>query len=357
MRTTGSGQNALRAAATGKSVGRQGLLAGAGLLAAALAWKAARWRRGVDFADRVVLITGGSRGLGLELARRFASEGAKIALLARDSEELERAAISLAGADVELLSCDLRNEEMVKQAVQRVLWRFGRLDVLVNCAGTIRVAPVSHLSLEEFRQEMDTNFFGALHATFAALPHLERSAIGRIVNITSIGGRLAVPHLLPYSASKFAFVGFSEALHAELAQAGIGVTTVTPGLMRTGSPYRAMFGGRRGSEFRWFLLLSSLPVLSISSGRAARQIIEACRHGDASLVVPAYLRLPIALHALAPGAVARFTGLFNRLLPGAPPEPDAQGALLEGREVLTPEESPAYAALTRRAARRNNELG
>jgi NAD(P)-dependent dehydrogenase (short-subunit alcohol dehydrogenase family) len=344
---------------------RRALLTAAALVAAGFVGaRALRRRRSLDFAGRVVLITGGSRGLGLELARRFAAEGAKLALLARDGEELERAARELDrtsaggpdGIEVELLRCDLREPDEVERAVDQVLRRFGRLDVLVNNAGTIRVGPLDNLTLEEFRQEMEINFFGALETTLAALPHLRSAGQGRIVNVTSIGGRIAVPHLLPYTASKFAFVGFSETLGAELSRYGIRVTTVTPGLMRTGSPYRAMFGGRRENEFRWFLLASSLPLLSISSTHAARRIVEACRHGDASLIVPAYLRLPIAAQALAPGTVSRLAGVVNRLLPGPAPElGDAR--LFEGRAVQAPEEGPAYAALTRRAAQRNNELG
>jgi NAD(P)-dependent dehydrogenase (short-subunit alcohol dehydrogenase family) len=333
---------------------RRGLLVGAALAGVAGA-ALLRRRRRLELAGRVVLITGGSRGLGLQLAREFANQGAHLALLARDEDELERAAAELEGVQVELLACDLRRAEQVSQAVDQVANRFGRLDVLVNNAGTIRVGPVDNLGLEAFRDEMDTNFFGALHATLAALPHLRRGGEGRLVNITSIGGRLPVPHLLPYSASKFALVGFSQALRAELSTKGVRVTTVVPGLMRTGSPYRAMFAGRRDREFRWFLLASSLPVLSISAGRAARRIVDACRHGDASLVVPTWLRLPIAFEGLAPGLVTRAAGLANLMLPS--PAPVGEQPLREGREILPPARSPAYATLTRRAARRNNELG
>lgn len=334
------------------------------LLSAALAAAAgvaairvARSRRALDFSGRVVLITGGSRGLGLELARRFAAEGAKLALLARDHAELERAAQSLPdGTEVELLTCDLRVEDQVEDAISATIRRFGRLDVLVNNAGTIRVGPLATMGLNEFRAEMDINFFGAVHTVKSSLPHLQRSGNGRIVNVTSIGGRIPVPHLLPYTASKFALVGFSEALAAELAGTGVRVTTVTPGLMRTGSPYRAMFGGRRDREFRWFLLADSLPVVSVSSGKAARRIVEACRFGDASVMFPGYVRVPIALHAVAPGLAAGVAGALARLLP-KPAAGLLGGQMREGREVLSPEESPAYAALTKRAARRNNQLG
>ena len=332
---------------------RTGLLVAgvaAGLAGAALL----RRRSAIDLAGRVVLIAGGSRGLGLELGREFADKGAHIVLLARNRDELERAGESLPGVPLDLLGCDLADPRQVADAVSEVVRRHGRLDVLVNVASTIRVGPLENLSIEEFHEEMGNNFFGALHAIYAALPHLRRSGAARIVNITSIGGRIPVPHLMPYTSAKFAAVGFSEALHAELARSGIRVTTVTPGLMRTGSPYRALFGGRSEREFRWFLLLSSIPGLSMSSRFAARRIVAACRRGDASLIVPVYLRLPIALHALAPGLFARTAGLANRALP--PPVPTAGVELHEGREVLPPERSPAYATLTKRAARRNNEV-
>lgn len=329
-------------------------------LAAAVAGVAAgaalaRRRRPLELAGRVVLIAGGSRGLGLELAREFADRGARIALLARDEAELGRAAQDLEGVLVDLLPCDLSDRGQAERAVEQLVQRHGRLDVLVNCASTIRVAPLQNLTVDDFHEEMGNNFFGALHATLAALPHLERSGAGRIVNITSIGGRIPVPHLMPYTAAKFASVGFSESLQAELARSGVRVTTVTPGLMRTGSPYRALFGGRREREFRWFLLASSLPGLSMSARHAARKVVAASRRGELSLIIPAYLRLAITAHALAPGAFGFVAGLIGRALPS--PAPVAGDRLLEGREVLPPERSPGYAALTRRAARRNNELG
>ena len=328
-------------------------------LAAAVAGVAAgvalvRRKRPLRLAGRVVLIAGGSRGLGLELAREFADQGARIALLARDEAELERAAQDLEGVLVDLLPCDLSDRSQAERAVEQLVQRHGRLDVLVNCASTLRVGPLQNLTVEDFHEEMGNNFFGALHATLAAMPHLERTGVGRIVNITSIGGRIPVPHLMPYTAAKFAFVGFSESLQAEMSRSGVRVTTVTPGLMRTGSPYRALFAGRQDREFRWFLLASSLPGLSMSAGHAARKIVAACRRGERSLIIPTYLRLPIIAHALAPGAFGFAAGLIGRLLPS--PAPVSDDRLLEGREVLPPEQSPGYAVLTRRAARRNNEL-
>jgi NAD(P)-dependent dehydrogenase (short-subunit alcohol dehydrogenase family) len=138
---------------------------------------------------------------------------------------------------------------------------------------------------------------------------------GRIVNISSIGGKIGVPHLAPYCAGKFALAGMSTTARAELARYGILVTTVCPGLMRTGSPFNAWFKGRHRAEFTWFAIADSLPVLSIDGRRAAAQIIDAARHGDAELVVTWPARLAVAMAAIAPKTLAAAMGLVNRVLP------------------------------------------
>src|SRR6185503_4123757 len=119
----------------------------------------------------------------------------------------------------------------------------------------------------------------------AVLPEMRARREGRIVNITSIGGKISVPHLLPYSASKFALVGLSEGLRAELAKDGIVVTTICPGLMRTGSPRNATFKGQHRAEYAWFSIGDSLPVTAMSADRAARQILTACKRGEAEVVL------------------------------------------------------------------------
>src|SRR6186997_1202822 len=125
-----------------------------------------------------------------------------------------------------------------------------------------------------------------LYPTLAVLPDMRKRRSGRIVNITSIGGKLGIPHLLPYSASKFAAVGFSQGLRAEVAAEGIKVITVVPGLMRTGSPRNAIFRGRHRSEYAWFSISDALPGVSISAEQAARRIIEATCRGEAEVLFP-----------------------------------------------------------------------
>ncbi len=196
--------------------------------------------------NKTVLITGGSRGLGLVLAREFVREGARIAICARDEQELEQARLDLEkrGAEVMAIDCDVTSNAQVMEMIDAIGRRFGDIDVLVNNAGVIQVGPVEVMTRQDFDQAMQTHFWGPLNTIMAVLPAMRSRKQGRIVNISSIGGKISVPHLVPYSASKFALVGLSKGLRAELLKDGIVVTTVCPGLMRTGSPRNADFKGR-----------------------------------------------------------------------------------------------------------------
>ncbi|MGI8747587.1 MAG: SDR family NAD(P)-dependent oxidoreductase, partial [Deinococcus sp.] len=229
-----------------------------------------------DLRGKVVLITGGSRGLGLALAREFASRGARLALLARDPEELGVAGAELRarGAEVRELVADLARPQEAERAVAELLDYYGGLDVLVNSVGIIQASPLANLTLDDYHGAMDINFYGPLHAMLAARPALARSG-GRILNVASVGGKVGVPHLASYSASKFALVGLGQAWRAELRREGVTLTTVCPGLMRTGSPRNAMFKGQHRDEYAWFSIADSLPLTSMSADRAARRILRA----------------------------------------------------------------------------------
>lgn len=278
--------------------------------------RALRERRRISFLGRVVVITGASRGLGLVLARRFADEGAKLALLARSNEDLERAEQELRerGAEVTAITCDVADEAQVNAAIQQILDRWGRVDVLINNAGIIQVGPLEHMTQQDFQDSIAIHFWGPYHAMQAVVPHM-RGTGGRIVNITSIGGKIAVPHLAPYTAGKFALVGLSDAFRAELRKDKIYVTTVAPGLMRTGSPPNALFKGRHQQEYAWFAIGDALPGLSIDADRAAFQIIEACRYGDPALTITLPAKLAAAANNIAPNVVGHITALVNLLLP------------------------------------------
>src|SRR4028118_1710484 len=206
---------------------------------------AVRGWRNYDLSGKTVLITGASRGLGLVMARELIREGARLAICARDEVELERAHADLLGGGAEVLAlpCDVTDKEQVKKMVEAVRSHFGQIDVLINNAGMITVGPMDVMTIEDYEAAMKIHFWAPLYTTLAVLPEMRQRREGRIVNISSIGGKIAAPHLLPYSASKFAETGFSEGLRAELASSGIVVTTICPGLMRTGSPYNAIFKG------------------------------------------------------------------------------------------------------------------
>ena len=205
---------------------------------------ALRWWHEYDLRGKTVLITGGSRGLGLVLAREIAREGAHVAICARDEDELERAYEDLTGRGaraVLTVACDVTRREQVEDMVRVVRDHFGQIDVLVNNAGMIQVGPVEVMTLDDYEESMRTHFWAPLYAMMAVLPDMRQRGDGRIVNISSIGGKVSVPHLVPYCASKFALSGLSEGLRSELAKDNVMVTTVCPGLMRTGSPDNAFF--------------------------------------------------------------------------------------------------------------------
>lgn len=274
-------------------------------------------RTNYSFAGKVCLITGGSRGLGLVLARQLCAQGGRVALLARDRAELNRAREELAstGGDVFTVSCDLQDLAQIEAAIRNVVGHFGRLDVLINNAGIIEVGPLAHMQQRDFERAMNLHFWAPYHVIMTSLPHLRRAGEARIVNIASIGGRLAVPHLAPYCASKFALVGLSDSLRAELTRDNILVTTVLPGTMRTGSHVNAQFKGDHTAEYAWFSAAASLPVIAMKAERAAAKILGAGRRGQPSLMIPLLTRAAVIGDALFPNVTGHAMRLVNRLLP------------------------------------------
>lgn len=176
---------------------------------------------------------------------------------------------------------------------------------------------------------------------------------GRIANIASIGGKIGVPHLVPYAASKFAQVGLSLGLRAELARDGILVTTVSPGLMRTGSPRNAHFKGRHRAEYAWFSISDSLPLVSMSASRAAKLIVNAVRRGEAEVVLSLPAKVAAVAQALAPELMARALDLANRVLP----RPGGIGTSRRpGRDSESALSPSILTALNDVAARRLNQV-
>lgn len=298
--------------------GRQkGLLLGAGIGLGLAVRAYLRWRNAYSLQGRVVLITGSSRGLGLALAEECARQGARLIICARQPETLERARQRLAerGADVLALTCDIQDREQVQRLVEQSLAHFGKIDVLINNAGIIMVGPARTMTLQDYEACMNSMFWGTLTTTLAVLPSMRARKAGQIVNITSIGGRVSVPHLLPYSCAKFAALGFSEGLHAELAREGLKVTTIVPGLMRTGSHLNALMKGQRQQEYALFGLLATSPLSATSAAHAARRIVRAMRRGATECIITPQAQLLSRFHGLFPALTTQILGLVSRVLP------------------------------------------
>ncbi len=325
---------------------------GAGVLYAAK--KLLDRTKDLNLKDKVVLITGGGRGLGLVLARRFARQGAKIAICAREKVELEDAKSELTAKGAEVFStvCDVTDEASAKRMVEEVRNYFGHIDVLVNNAGVIQVMPLENSAKEDFEEALNTHFWGVYYVTNAVLPEMKERGEGRIVNISSIGGKVAIPHLLPYSTSKFALAGYSEGLRAELLKDGIYVTTVCPGLIRTGSPRQTVIKGNHELEYAWFKIGDSLPLISVSAEYAADEIVTACKNGDAEIIISFPAQILAGFKGLFPGTTADIMSLVNLILPKATADGDKR---LEGKDAESVLSDNFLTTLTDEAAVKNNE--
>jgi short-subunit dehydrogenase len=313
------------------------------------------WSRRYDFQNRLVVITGGSRGLGLLLARQLADEGAALVLCARDSEELAIAADELRqrAAFVATYTCDVADADDIAKLFARIRREVGSVDVLINNAGIINVGPIETMTPDDYQQAMAVHFWATLLCTEHVLPDMRRRGEGRIINISSVGGEIGVPHLVPYCASKFALNGLSQGMRAELVKDGVYVTTVCPGLMRTGSARNALFKSQHRAEYAWFSIIGSMPFFSMSANRAAAQIIRASRYGRAKITLSIPAKLGVVANTLAPELTADINSLAASLMPrrggiGRTAVPGSESESSWSPSVLT--------TLNERAALRNNEV-
>ena len=331
------------------------LTVSAGIVLGMAASMLLRRRKPISLRGKTVFVTGGSRGLGLLLAQEFAQRGAKIAISARDRSELDRAETQLLAITDQVLTleADMTMREEVELAVHKIEQHFGSLDILVNNAGTICVGPVETMTIDDYCNSINTHFWGPYFASMAVLPSFQRRRRGRIVNISSIGGKIGVPHLVPYCVGKFALTGFSEGLRSELVKDNIYVTTVCPGLMRTGSPRNASFKSNNEAEYAWFSISDALPVISMSAKRAARRIVNACVRGEAEVVLSLPAKVAVKFHGLLPGITTDVLGLVNVLLP----PPGGIGSDVRTGKQSSSSASPSWiTTLNEQAAQENNQV-
>jgi NAD(P)-dependent dehydrogenase (short-subunit alcohol dehydrogenase family)/uncharacterized membrane protein YagU involved in acid resistance len=306
-----------------------------------------------ELRGKVVVVCGGSRGLGRALARELIQRGARVAICGRNSESLQQTRAWLEGFGSPVLAdiCDLRDEGQTRAFLRRAAQELGPIDVLIANAATIEVGPVETLQPSDFKAAMNEIFGSALNATLTVLPQMRARGEGTVVVVSSVGGKLAIPHLAPYSSAKFAQVGFAEALRNEVAKDGVRVLTVTPGLMRTGSHLHAIFRGQPERELIWFGASAIAPLVSIDADRAARHIVRAIARGEQSLMFTPAAHLGTWLHDRAPNVWALIGRIAARLLPKAS-SPQSRPASREGTEVIRSSSS----ALVRWIARASTPL-
>ena len=319
-----------------------------------------RKRRTIDLAGRTALVTGGSRGLGLELARQLVGSGAHVVVCARNRADLQkarrilkrRANITKQKVSILALPCDVTNRLQVQKTVRQVLKSIGPIDILINNAGTIQVGPVENMKPREYEEAINTHYWAPYYCIEAVLPIMRERREGRIVNIASVGGKVSIPHLHPYSASKHALVGLSEGYRAELLKDNVYVTTVCPGLIRTGSPKNAIFKGKHRAEQTWFTIGDSLPLTSMSVQETARAILEATREGNGTVVLSLSAKFIAGLNGLFPGLVSEVLGVVNRWLPSAGGIGEQRALGYESRSVWAPS---FLTHANKKAAARNNQ--
>ncbi len=323
--------------------------------ASVLLLKMLQGRHAVDFRGRVVAITGGSRGLGLNLARQLATQGAKIALIARDEAELQRAKAEILalGAECLIVKADLGVQSEAERAIDSIAAHFGHLDALINSIGVMQIGPLEHMTQADFESAMKVNFWAGMWCARAAIPHLQKTGNGRIANIVSFGGQIAAPHMAPYAASKFAMKGFSDALRNEVAKDGILVTTVCPGPIRSGSHVQIRFKGQQAKEYRMLKTAVGVPFGAIEVDSAARLIIDAMKKGVPQLTFPFPIQLAVAGYTAFPNLAGAMVAFATRFAPA--PTDESGDKAFAGHDLQDEVPPSRLTQLADRAVAANNE--
>lgn len=235
----------------------------------------------MDFKNKIILITGASSGIGKESAIEFAKLGANIILVARKKDKLEQVANELKKFNVSALvcQCDVSKKDQVKEMSKIVLEKFESIDVLVNNAGFAIYGSVDDLTIDEIESQMETNYFGMVYCIKNFLPSMLKKKSGHIVNVASVAASFGLPGIASYCASKFAMLGFSEGLKHELNNTGVGITVVSPIMVRTNF-----------FEHPSFEKMPKFSPVSLSSKTVAKTILKAANSPRLEIIVPSVVR-------------------------------------------------------------------
>lgn len=252
---------------------------------------------------KIALVTGASSGIGAACAAELRSRGAALVLTGRSPERLAAAA----RPDDLILPGDLCDQSFRLALIQAAIRRFGRIDILVNNAGFGLYAPPTLSALDDVRAMFELNLFAPLDLIQRTAPLMKERGSGIIVNISSVAGKLTLPWLILYSASKFALCGLSEGLRTELAPAGVQVLTVCPGFVKTEFP-----GNVRGGAMP--AALRNPSRFAATAPECAREIVHGIEKDARTVVTPGSARLLLLAARLFPWQTERFLARFHRQL-------------------------------------------
>jgi len=240
----------------------------------------------MDFKNKVVLITGASSGIGKQTAIEFAKLGSNIILVARKKDKLEQVENQLKQFHVTTLvcTCDISKKDQVQSMSKIVLEKFNSIDILVNNAGFAIYGSVSELSINEIESQMETNYFGTIYCIKFFLPSMLKKKSGHIVNVASVAASFGLPGIASYCASKFAMLGFSEGLKHELSGTGVGLTVVSPIMVKT-----------EFFDHPSFEKMPKYSPTSLSPKTVAKAIVKAANSSRLEIITPSVVRIAVWL--------------------------------------------------------------
>jgi short-subunit dehydrogenase len=245
--------------------------------------------------DRVVIVTGASRGIGEALARQLAAAGAKVVLAARDMGRLKAIAAEI-GDNALAVEVDVANRDQVKAMVDATIERFGRVEILINNAGIGLSGVIADFDLDDLERVFAVNVFGVVACIQACIPHMRAQQWGHIVNISSILGKRSVPQTAGYAASKFALQALSDGLRVEESPHGIAVTVICPGSTETDFRANELKSGT--------ILLNKRPRLNLKSADQVAEItLRAINRKSREVVVSPFGKFFNVLEKMMPSAV------------------------------------------------------